>query len=149
MSTNTEQKIKRSTDFWKRTNTTPLLGYSLGSYFISKRFEAVKELLAEPRKIEASMLKVEAFTSDYLRMAEAWGSVDHDIVFTAAPFPGIPWMEAMLGCDVYSTGSSFVARATGENLQDVDLRHLIRVEWFNKYIEFTEMLQSYRLFVGN
>ncbi len=142
MLTNIEKKIKRYTDFWNKTNATPLIGFSIGSYFISKRFEAVKELLVERKKIEASMLNVEAFTSDYLRMAEAWDNIDHDIVFTAVPFPGIPWMEAMLGCDVYSTGSSFVAHATGENLKDVHLQNVIRAEWFNKYIEFTEMLQK-------
>jgi len=65
-----------------------------------------------------------------------------DNFFTATPFPGIPWMEAMLGCDVYSTESSFMAHATGENLEDVHLQNLIRVEWFDKYLEFTRMLQK-------
>ncbi|MCP4397705.1 MAG: hypothetical protein GY801_10450, partial [bacterium] len=136
------QKIEKYNAFWERTNSTPLTGYSIGSYFISKRFEAAGELLAENQKIEPDMLDVAAFQDDYVRMAEQWSRVEHDIVFTGTPFPGIPWMEAMLGCEVYSTGSSFTAHPTGENLNEVDLRHIVRNAWFEKYLEFTQILQE-------
>jgi hypothetical protein len=63
-------------------------------------------------------------------------------VFTATPFPGIPWMEAMLGCEVSSTGSSFVAHPTGQTLEDVHLQNIICQAWFEKYLEFTAMLQE-------
>lgn len=136
------KKIKKYKAFWEKTNTRPLIGYSIGNYFVSKRFEAAKVLLTEGKKIEASMLDVEIFKDDYVRMAEQWNTIEHDIVFTATPFTGIPWMEAMLGCEIYGTGSSFVAHATGEKPKDVQLQNIIHKEWFKKYLEFTEMLQA-------
>ncbi len=142
MSTAIATRIQRYKEFWQRTNTTPLIGYSIGSYFISKRFEAAGDLLVENQKIEPEMLNVAAFKADYLRMAEQGSKAEHDIVFTGTPFPGIPWMEAMLGCEVYGTGSSFVAHATGAKLKDVQLQNIIHKEWFTKYLEFTQMLQE-------
>ena len=136
------EKITKYKAFWERTNTAPLLGFSLGNYFISKRFEAVKELLEEKRTIEAHMFDAEAFKADYLRMHEAWSKIDHDIVFTTTPFPGIPWMEAILGCEVSSTGSSFVAHSTHQAIEELHLQNVIHKAWLRKYLEFTEMLQE-------
>ena len=142
MSTDIHEKLKKYKAFWERTNAAPLLGFSLGSYFISKRFEAVKELLEEKKKIEAHMLDVEAFKADYLRMHEASSRIDHDIFSTATPFPGIPWMEAILGCEVSSTGSSFVAHPTHQHIEELHLQNVIHEEWLKKYLEFTAMLQE-------
>ena len=109
MKADINNKIQRYKKFWKKTNKSPLIGYSLGSYFISKRFTAVENLLIENQTIKPDMLQVDNFRSDYLRMYEQWSETKHDIFFTGTPFPGLPWMEAILGCEVHSTKSSFVA----------------------------------------
>lgn len=137
-----QEKIQKYTAFWEKTNSAPLLGFSLGSYFVSKRFNAAHHLLAAHAPITPTMVNVEAFMRDYAEMATLWEQIEHDIVFTASPFPGIPWMEAMLGCEVSSTGSSFVAHAPEQHPDAVNLEQIIKREWFASYLEFTRMLQQ-------
>ena len=136
------QQIAAFQAYWQRSNPRFLRGYSLGDYFISRRFEAARPLLAARQPIRADMVRVTDFRDDYLRMADEAQRVDQDGVFTATPFPGLPWMEAMLGCEVSSTGSSFIAHPVEQPLETLRLTRLVRPEWFDKYLEFTDMLRE-------
>jgi len=118
------------------------MGFSPGDYFISRRYEAARGLLAESGMITPDMLDVAAFRDDYERLFALYETLEHDIVFVGTPFPGIPWMEAMLGCDVSSTGSSFVAHPTGQSLDEICLNDIVRKDWLEKYLEFTVMLSE-------
>jgi hypothetical protein len=41
------EKIQAYKAFWEKANPTPLIGYSVGNYFVSKRFEAAQGLLGK------------------------------------------------------------------------------------------------------
>jgi len=133
-------KIKKHREYWERKNKTPLIGFSLGSYFISKRFNAVSDLLADKQIIKPDMINIDEFALDYINMHEKWSEVEHDIFFTGSPFPGLPWMEAMLGCEIYSTESSFIARSSELDIDNVKINKIVNRDWFDKYIEFTDDL---------
>lgn len=127
-------------DFWERSNTVPLLSHSLGSYFVSKRFKAAEKLLEYKGKIEPQHISIEGFKSDYLRMYEEWDKVNPETVFTGVPFTGIPWMEAMLGCNVYSTGCSFMAKGNKEDIGNTGAWGAFNKDWLELYLDFTQML---------
>ena len=135
-------KLQRHQAFWDRHNSEPLLGFSIGDYFVSKRFRAAARLLGEKRKIEPEMIDVGSFRNDYLRMFEESGKVTQDAIFTAAPFTGLPWIEAIMGCPVFSTESSFVARKPAGGSGDIDYDRPENLAWKLKYLEFIEMLVS-------
>ncbi len=135
-------KINRYKEFWDRKNSTALLGFSVGSYFPSERYAAARRFLKTKQKIEAEMINVQEFIPDYLKMFDQWNRIDHDIFFTAAPFTGMPWLEAMLGCDVFSTESSFVAHTINRDIDRIDLGSIRLPDWSEKYIEFICTLQD-------
>ena len=135
-----EKKLRRHRDFWDRTNREPLLGFTIGDYFVSRRFRAASQILATKDPIGPEMLRVDEFREDYLRMHEETESVEQDIFFTGTPFTGIPWMEAMLGCEVYATGHSFVAQGPGGQAEGLSPEARFCQPWLDRYLEFTRML---------
>lgn len=135
-------KINKYKEFWNKTNKVPLIGYSIGSYFISKRFNAVSKFLRENKQIYPDMINVLDFKNDYLRMAEEYEKFNRDTLFTGVPFTGLPWMEAILGCEVSSTNSGFVAHSQNTEINHFDIRKAFNRNWYKKYIEFTVMLKE-------
>jgi len=136
-----EERVDKHRQFWRRANDEPLVGFSIGDYFVSRRFQAAEPFLTSPGKIEPDMLDVSAFENDYRRMLEESSGVPQDSFFTAAPFTGIPWMEAMLGCSIYSTEVSFIAKSPNLTFAELDLKHMLNQQWVDKYLEFTEKLE--------
>ena len=134
-----EKKIKKFSEFWKRENERFLVTICPGNYFVSKRYEAAQDFLKRPREISPDEFEPDAFRSDYLRIFEQYEALVHDGIFTAVPFTGLPWMEAISGCRVLSTSSSFVA----ENHTTIDGHWLSNhrdKRWLDLYMRFTKML---------
>jgi hypothetical protein len=132
-----EEKIQRHNDFWKKTNETPLIGYSLGNYFVSKRFNAVDNLLGKGRCISADDFKVESFLLDYDKMYDQSIAEGSDLIFSACPFTGLPWIEALLGCKVIPQESSFMASP----ISGADFCKEVKTvdnSWSDKYDEFID-----------
>jgi hypothetical protein len=136
------KKIERNRSFWERTNTEPLIAYSFGNYFISRRYKAAEKLLVDGKKIEPDMIHVPDFKEDYLRMYRDSERIDHDMVYVAEPYTGLPWIEAMLGADVYATVNSFIATVTKKDIHNVDFSSVVNKAWYDKYMEFIEMLSN-------
>ena len=103
-----EQRIGGLNRWFERSNERPLIGFTLGSYYPLRRYpKGVRNLPSGP--IDPDDIHVEQFlddTDELYRMHEEAGG---DLVWSAAPFIGIPWLEAVLGCGVivdHGTGSS-------------------------------------------
>lgn len=135
-------KISKYKEFWNRINNTPLIGYSTGSYFISKRFNAASKFLRESKQIYPDMINALDFKNDYVRMAEEYEKFNEDTIFTGVPFTGLPWMEAILGCEISSTESSFVAHSQDTDVNHFDIEKAFNKNWYEKYMEFTCMLSE-------
>jgi hypothetical protein len=103
-----DTRLEQMTRWLARANERPLIGFTLGSYYPLRRYaRGVRRLPNGPVRPE------DVFVEDYLedterlyRMHEEAGG---DMVFCAAPFLGMPWVEASLGCGVvadHGTGST-------------------------------------------
>lgn len=136
------KKLSAYLEFWNKINIAPLISHSFGNYFVSKRYKASEKLLRENRKIEPKDIKIDEFRSDYLRQYKEWEEVNSETVFTGVPFTGIPWIEAMLGCDVYSAGSSFIADCQDKDMEKINIERLFNREWLDLFLDFTEMLRE-------
>lgn len=132
-------KINKFKQFWEKKNVEFLNAYCPGDYFVSKRYEAAKPFLDNPGEVFPEDILPDSFKADYLRIYELYNAVEGDGVYTAVPFIGMPWLEAMAGCRILSTSSSFIAEkplAGGENV--ITIREDNR--WIDLYMQFTDML---------
>ena len=98
---------ERFESYYQRRNTTPLVGFLVGSYYPLKRYRGADTLPNGP--FRPSDLDVDAFLPDYDRLHALHAQCPGDMVFGASAFWGVPWLEAALGCEVeadHLTGSS-------------------------------------------
>jgi hypothetical protein len=137
-----ETRIARHHDFWERKPLDrPLVSFQLHDYFISNRMHASAKLRIDKQKIEPAMLDVDSFLDDYERMYHEACATGQDGFWVAEPFCGIPWMEAIFGCDIYATQNSFISSHcidTPEGLKKI--RFDADNPWVRKYLEFVDKL---------
>ena len=105
-----EDRLEIHRKFWKGGETVRIpASFRLGDYFFADKFRAASRLLSQGMEIKPGMLDVDEFLADYERMfneAEKTGATGF---WTAEPFIGIPWMEAIIGCRVYAGEHGFVS----------------------------------------
>ena len=143
MTTSVEQKLELHRRYWDREDTgRPLVSVTIAEdFFFSRHYHSARALLEPGKKITADMLDVASFMSDYERMYNESLRVEQDGFWVGTPYTGIPWMEAMLGCDIQAMEASFVSKPTGatiENFEPIELS--LENEWVAKYLEFTRHL---------
>ncbi len=140
---NLEARLEMHREYWdRRPQRHPLAAFRVvPDFFFSRHYQAARPLLEPGRMIEPDMLDVEAFLPDYERMFADTVKLEQDAFWTAEPFTGIPWMEAILGCGVMAESASFVSRPWMRSLDQVDQ---VRLDpdnpWLRKYLEFTRRL---------
>lgn len=135
-------RLDRLTRWLEMENDRPLLGFTLGSYYPLNRYRAgVRRLpdgLVQPDDV---------FVEDYLEDTEGLFQMHEDaggdLIFSAAPFLGVPWLEASLGCGVvadHKTGStqSLPPPAFAGNPQVTEFSE--NNPWVRKMLEFIPAL---------
>ena len=103
-----QSRLDRMAQWFRRTNDRPLLGFTLGSYYPLHRYGS------GVRRLPYGLVRPEdVFVEDYLedteRLYQMHEQAGGDFLFCAAPFLGLPWLEASLGCGVvadHTTGST-------------------------------------------
>jgi hypothetical protein len=138
------QKIALHHAFWEgKPLKRPLVSFQLDDYFVSKRIKAAAHLLTEGKKITPEMLVVESFLDDFERMYQESCQTGQDAFWVAEPFCGIPWMEAIFGCEIYGMRSSFISHPCIESAQDLKkIKFDPENAWFKKYLEFVKKLDK-------
>ena len=134
--------IELHRDYWERRSMSmPLVSFHIGDTLVSRQFQAARPLLRDHVRIGPEMITVEDFIADYERMWRESEATGQNGIFTAEPFTGIPWMEAMLGCAVYGSVGALLTEpcmSTVEQLQGIRLD--ADDPWLGKYLEFTRKL---------
>ena len=136
-----QQKLKIHGAFWQAAQLSHMpVSFRLGDYFFADKFNAALPLLKPGLPIEPDMLNVDDFLEDYERIFTEINAIKQSGFWTAEPFTGIPWMEAIMGCPVIADVNSFVT-TPAKNLPDFDLLKTIDTNlWYMKYIEFVTKL---------
>ena len=129
--------------FWeKKSQKQPIVSYRHGDFFFSRHFKATESLNIDGKIITPEMLVVEDFLPDYERMYQESLILGQSAFWTAEPFTGIPWMEAILGCTVVGQENSFIS-SHPESFKAEDIENIVLKDdnaWLNKFLEFTEKL---------
>ncbi len=142
-----ESYKKRHMAFWSMAETErPLIGFAIGagmdawSYW---QYNKAARALFNRKNIIPEDIRPEDFVEDQRAYLELTGRVADDIIRTAMPLASIPWMEAMLGCPVYSSEASIksapiVESAASLNAKPFDPKN----PWIQKYLRFLEVYSN-------
>lgn len=138
-----DDRLEKHKSFWRREKLEyPLLSFTIGSELPTCRFEEGRRLAAQLEQENISLeprdLNVKKFGEELQRQYEQLFSIDQDGFFTAEPFAGIPWMEAICGCDIYATKDSFWAYPRKKELDDI----VIDQKWVDLYLDFCRILDE-------
>jgi hypothetical protein len=136
------QKIVLHHAFWEqKPQKRPLVSFQLDDYFVSKRMKSAGHLLINGKKITPDMLDVDSLLGDYERMYLESCQTGQDAFWVAEPFCGIPWMEAIFGCEIYGTDCSFISHHYVQSPNDLrKIQFDPENVWLKKYLEFITKL---------
>lgn len=140
-----KEKLRRHHAFWKGELTDrPMVGFQIGSYFMAQRYEAAAELLRPGKIITPEMLEPRAFLADYEKQYQYTLATGQDAFYVAEPYTGIPWMEAMLGCQIGASEESMWANHWMQDWEEIDNLKLEPTNpWFKKFVEYVDVLVEY------
>ena len=138
------ERLHRLTQWLERRNTRPLLGFTLGSYYPLRRYPAGSRFLPEGPVLPEHIV-AEAFLEDTERLFQMHEEAGGDYIFSAAPFLGIPWIEASLGCGVvadHATGSTRSMPPAAFAQNPVVPRFSQDNAWVARMLEFIPLLEQ-------
>ena len=132
---------KRHMAFWQLDEVdSPLVGFTVGAGSDSWSYwqdNEAAQVLFRKEEINVDDIHPEAFVEDQQRYLEESSQIDDDICRTAMPLASIPWMEAILGCPVFSSGTNL---KSGQILESPDLLTAVEFDqknpWIQKYFQF-------------
>jgi hypothetical protein len=144
MDTSIEQRTAGLTAWFERRNQRPLLGFSPGTYYFLHRYpggaRSIPSGAVLPSDIEPARFLDD--TDELFRRHEEAGG---DLIFSAAPFAGVPWVEAALGCGVVADHGAGAMRtvppswfATNPRIP----RFSTANPWVEKLLEFIPLLTA-------
>jgi len=132
-----EEKLGKHRDFWTMKEVEHLL---VGVNRCPAKFEDFKWNVPAEAEISPGHLDVEYFLPQYEENFLRHGLWGGDLLWTAVPLPNMPWMEAIMGCDVHfsNSGKSIWAKAVLEGWAQLDeLSDYRNSPWLKKAIELT------------
>ncbi len=103
-----DERVELFRQFYNKTNQRPLFGFFNGSEFPMHRYRAAKTI-PEKRPLHPGHFQVEPFLDDFEHLFDTHEKCGGDFIWSASAFWGIPWLEAILGCNIllsdYGSGS--------------------------------------------
>lgn len=141
---NIETKVERHNIYWEgKKQDAPLITMRYGNVFHNKMFRANDHLLKKGLVITPDMIDTDAYMADYERLFAEYDKIEQDGIYSAEPICGFPWIEAMLGCKVLGTESSFVTEHIFNGIENVVLpENLEETEWYKIYFELHEKINK-------
>jgi hypothetical protein len=132
--------------FWNLEKVgRPLIGFTIGAGLDSWsywQYNNAAQALLNREIVSPEDINPDDFIDDQLKYLELSNQVDDDIIRSALPLASVPWMEAILGCPVYSTEAHMTCRKI---LDNIDLSKIneckVENEWVKKYFEFIKVYE--------
>jgi hypothetical protein len=138
-----EERTARFTRWLERRNDRPLLGFYLGSHYPLHRYQGAASLPAG--RIRPEDVIVERYLDDCDRLFDLYERAGGDGIWSAAPFYGLPWLEAALGCAVvadHRSGSTRAQAPDGFGDHPAIPEFSENNAWVAKMIEFYEAMDQ-------
>jgi len=135
-----DKKLDRYRTFWRQAPTDrPILGLTLTTDTPMDMLDSIEF----PREgaLYPDDLDLDVFMKWYEQDFQANQALAGDQFWVAVPFWGIPWLEAILGCQVQISGNAIWAEHFLDNYRDLpEFNISITNPWLEKLLEFTNRL---------
>jgi hypothetical protein len=106
-----EFRLQLHQRFWQRKpQSQPPVSFRIGDFFFSRHFSAALPLLKQGRRVEPEDIEPRDYLPDYEHMYSICRASGQTGFWTAEPFTGLPWLEAILGCSVFGSEEAFTSR---------------------------------------
>ena len=138
-------RVEQFKEFYSMKNQRPLLGFFYGSEYPLYRYSASRSL-PEGSPLVIEDFPVESYLDDNERLFTRHDQCGGDFIWSAAPFWGIPWLEAALGCELIAdqkTGSIHTNPpenfSGADSIPDFNLNN----PWISKTVEFLHKMEKH------
>ncbi len=127
--------------FWMRQELDrPLLAGWVGSFEVPTLYPNGLAHLPEGR-LRPDDIQFETFRTDYENLFEQHSQVRMDVPWAAFPLLPVPWVEAILGCPIYTRGGNFRAEPWLDSYEAIlDSGLEPDVGWLQKLLDFVRWL---------
>lgn len=116
----------------------PLLGLWVGDYFFTTQFPNGVARWQVGTEITPAQVSLAQFLPDYQNLYELHERLNDDFFYVGSAYPGLPWMEALMGCRVFAAETSAWSEPfLFDYAQLDDLPPVRQSAWFNTLIEMT------------
>jgi hypothetical protein len=132
--------LDRYQAFWNRLDTDrPLWGCNIG-FFVNERYPRVMEKIP-PGLVRPEDIQVDLFLQDCENLYSAYQKMGDDYPYVGASFIYIPWMEAIMGCPIKSSHTSFWAEPWVKDWKDWHWQKpTLENPWLQKLLELMRAL---------
>ena len=139
-----EERIHLHRQFWNGQELdAPLFAFRVGDYFLSNKFSANLPLLKPKTVVTPQDIPVDSYLAEFEAQYLQCERIGQTGFFSAEPFTGFPWMEAMLGCPVLGAEVAFVTHPVYSSISDLGSLSVDPANpWFRKYMEFLDKLTA-------
>lgn len=138
-----DTRVARARAWQEKANELPLFGFFLGSQYPLHRFPGcAAHLRGGP--VDAEDIVVSDYLGDFEHLHELYSSGGGELVWSASPFFGLPWVEASLGCGVIAdltSGSTRTVPPDNRGASFVVPEFSPDNAWVRKMIEFIDPLE--------
>jgi hypothetical protein len=133
-------RTKRHRAFWDCAEVErPLAGVIVGGWSAWADSPAMQGVLGQGL-MTPEALEPAGFVAEWLDRRRRYAALGDDLLHTAQPFPGTPWLEAIAGCPVRRSESHLWAEPRADALERCD--EIVwdpNNPWVRKYMEFLDV----------
>ena len=141
-----DDRLAMNEAFWERgPSDQPLLGMAVNITFPFVRFSD-HPLPVDEGQVTPDMIDPAQFLANWDYSYQRTEARGETLFVVASPFDGIPWIEAIAGCDVYCSlaGNSVWAEHPNPSWDSLRQIHFDRDNpWLNKLLEYTNRLREH------
>ena len=135
------ERLRRHRAFLQLASTDrPLIGSWLFGFYVHQQYPAVAAAM-QPGPVQPEDVPIDLFLQDVDALWQAYNELDDDYPFSMGAFYGVPWMEAIMGCPVFFSGTNMYSRPCLQDWQDYTWqRPTLENPWAQKLLEFLDAL---------
>ncbi|RPI53634.1 MAG: hypothetical protein EHM56_07065 [Chloroflexi bacterium] len=134
-------KLDRHRAFLRREPVDrPLIGSWLFGFFVHQQYPSVAAAM-QPGPIQPDDIPIDLFLQDVDALWAAYTELDDDYPFSMGAFYGVPWLEAIMGCPVFFSGTNMYSRPCIFDWKENTWHRPTRDNpWMQKLLEFLAAL---------
>ncbi|MCL5070742.1 MAG: hypothetical protein M1308_07585, partial [Actinobacteria bacterium] len=115
----------------------PLIGAHVWSGEFRRIYEKTNKTISESGEVKPDDIVIKSFIKDIDRLILMNEKIGGDLLWSVVPYVFIPWMEAIIGCQVFSTRTSFYSKTFINTWDDfcknIDISE--NNKWLSKLVE--------------